>query len=67
MLCVQVNGEDVKLEKTLSITDLLSFLGYKNHFVAVAVNGDCVAKSSFSEATIKEGDKLEILAPMVGG
>lgn len=67
MLCIQVNGKEIKLEKKFSITDLLSFLGYKNHFVAVAVNGECVAKSNFNEVIIKEGDKLEILAPMVGG
>lgn len=62
-----VNGKAMSLEKTLSVDELLSFLGYNNRFVAVARNQVCVPKSIYQETFIAENDDIEILAPMSGG
>ena len=64
---VTVNGQEHNLDSELSIAALLSHLGYKNSFVAVAINKNCIPRSKFEETTLTPSDQIEILAPMSGG
>ena len=64
---ITVNGKAEITQEGISVSDLLTSLGYNNGFVAVAINQDCVPRSQFSETTLKGADDIEILAPMSGG
>ncbi|KJZ18004.1 sulfur carrier protein ThiS [Loktanella sp. S4079] len=50
-----------------SLSEVLNELGYNDAAIATAVNGTFVAKSDRATATISDGDRIEILAPMQGG
>jgi sulfur carrier protein len=63
---IEVNGaaSDVKGP---TLADALAELGWGTARVATALNGDFVPKAMRTSATLKEGDRLEVLSPMQGG
>ncbi|HKQ82322.1 MAG TPA: sulfur carrier protein ThiS [Steroidobacteraceae bacterium] len=63
---VLVNGEAREVSAATLEAALLE-LGYREAVVATAVNGEFVAANARSNASLADGDRLEILAPMQGG
>ncbi|WP_312402757.1 sulfur carrier protein ThiS [Rhizobium sp.] len=61
-----VNGERQFLEAA-TLADLLAALEYEGDWLATAVNGDLVHREDRADASLKEGDRIEILSPMQGG
>lgn len=61
-----VNGEKQFLEAA-TLADLLAALEYEGEWLATAVNGDLVHREDRADASLKEGDRIEILSPMQGG
>ncbi len=51
----------------VDVASTLKELGYGESVVATALNGEFVPMGSRSQATLAEGDRLEVLAPMQGG
>jgi len=49
------------------LSALLEELGLAGAVVATAVNGEFVAAAVRAHATLTEGDRVEVLAPMQGG
>ena len=64
---IRINGHIRDVKGPTTIQDLLVQLGYANHFVAVAVNQNCIPKQKFPEQSVQDQDEVEILAPMAGG
>ena len=46
---------------------VLEELGYAGAVVATALNEDFVAREARSGTTLKDGDRLEVVAPLQGG
>ena len=67
MIKVSVNGEIKEIEKNLNIKQLIEVLEYKQQGFAVAVNTTFVSIKSYEETIIKDGDTIDILAPVQGG
>lgn len=61
-----VNGETIQTDST-TIAQLLNELGIIQKTMAAAINMEIVKKEKWSEATIKEGDKIEFLQFVGGG
>ena len=64
---VRINGQFRQLNGPTSIETLLEELGYRNHFVAVALNQQCIPKQNYQDKLVEDQDEIEILAPMAGG
>ncbi len=65
-MTLTINGEPRALEaKTLA--EALSALDYDAASVATALNGDFVARRLREATTLKDGDRIEIVAPRQGG
>jgi len=67
MIKVSVNGEVKELEKNLNVGQMIEALEYKVKGFAVAVNTTFVPIAKYDETIIKEGDTIDILAPVQGG
>ena len=67
MIKVSVNGEVKQLERNLNVHQMIDALEYKVKGFAVAVNTTFVPITQYDEITIKEGDTIDILAPVQGG
>jgi len=66
-MTIYVNGEKLAFETELmSVKELLERLSYKEGF-AVAINMTFVRNTAYEETMIKDGDILDILAPVQGG
>lgn len=63
---ITVNGEAREVEAE-TLTSVLEELGYGGAIVATALNGTFLPRSQRSEASLSEGDCLEIVAPRQGG
>jgi sulfur carrier protein len=63
---IVVNGKPVETS-TGSLEELLVELGFGTTVVATAVNGDFAPAPKRPTISLKEGDQVEILAPMQGG
>lgn len=50
-----------------SLAEALEELGYGGAVIATAVNGDFAPVRSRADLLLREGDSLELLAPMRGG
>jgi len=67
MIKISVNGEIKELEREFNISELIEVLEYKIKGFAVAVNMIFVPIAQYENTMIKEGDKIDILAPVQGG
>jgi sulfur carrier protein len=64
---VMVNGTPMELPDGLTIEGLLSRLGVRREFTAVALNREVTPKHQYPESVLRDGDKVEIVRPMGGG
>jgi sulfur carrier protein len=49
------------------VDGLLTHLGVKREFTAVAVNREVTPRNAYAVTRLSEGDKVEIVRPMGGG
>jgi sulfur carrier protein len=63
---IEVNGEARELTAT-TLAQALIDLGWGDVKVATALNGEFVPASARATQTLREGDRIEVLAPMQGG
>jgi sulfur carrier protein len=60
------NGEAREISEC-TLSEVLSAFGFKDAIVATALNGEFVPVGSRAGVQLKDGDRLEVLAPMQGG
>ena len=61
-----LNGKPAQVAAA-RLDDLLAELGFADAVVATALNEDFVPKDRRGEIEIKDGDRLEVVAPLRGG
>jgi thiamine biosynthesis protein ThiS len=66
MITLQVNGRRVELERPTALLAYLDKLGVNPRAVAVELNGVIIERSGYGDATLDDGDVVEIVR-MVGG
>jgi thiamine biosynthesis protein ThiS len=66
-LQIWVNGEEVKLCASRSVTDLVAELRLVPSTVLIEVNGSAPVRSEWPAITLAPGDRIEILRVAAGG
>jgi sulfur carrier protein len=61
-----VNG-DARSVSTALLASVLDELGLGDAVIATALNGEFVAASARAATVLRDGDRLEVVAPMQGG
>ena len=64
---LQVNGEARVVPDGISVAKLLEMLGTESSLVAVEVNTAVVRRAQHFEATLQEGDRVEVVTFVGGG
>ena len=64
---ITVNGKEHEVADGLSVESLLTHLGVKREYTAVAVNREVTPKSAYAGTRLNAGDRVEIVRPMGGG
>jgi sulfur carrier protein len=67
LISVQVNGETLNFEDTLTILELIRKIEIHSVAIAVAVNSEIIPRSSFDDIKLRDQDRVEIIRPVGGG
>jgi sulfur carrier protein len=62
-----INDQPHAFDTLPNLQALLEQLDYQPNQFAVAVNETFVPRGQYHETTLKDGDRIEIVAPMQGG
>ncbi len=66
MIAIVVNGKPRQIDEATDVAGLLALLEVDTRGVAVARNAEIVPREAYATATLREGDRVEIVR-MVGG
>lgn len=64
---LSVNNENKTLDSTILLSDALQQWGYGEGKIAVAINGEFVPRSTYTERVLVNGDQIDIVKPVGGG
>ena len=67
MILVTVNGDPLEVAPESTIESLVELLGCGRRGVAVAINSEVVARSSWATTWLAAGDQVEVLRAAQGG
>jgi sulfur carrier protein len=67
MIEVILNGESRALPGATSVSHALQAWGYQCERIAVAINGEFVARTDYAQRLLDERDLVDVVAPMQGG
>jgi sulfur carrier protein len=66
-MTVFVNGEQRSLRDGATVADVVATMGRGGRGIAVAVNGEVVARSQWPGTQLTENDRVEVLEAIGGG
>lgn len=64
---LSVNNENKTLPSKTLLSDALQQWGYGEGKIAVAINGEFVPRSTYTERELLSGDQIDIVKPVGGG
>jgi|TARA_B100001750_G_scaffold81_1_gene108 sulfur carrier protein len=67
MISIILNGKEIKINKLISVQQLLIKENLEKKMLAVAINGSIIERKDYEQTTIKEKDRIEIVRPVGGG
>ena len=67
MAKIQLNGKVLKIQRNMTIKDLLKKYKLKENKIAIELNGTILHKNKFKTRQIKDKDKIEIVQFIGGG
>ena len=67
MAKIQLNGKKVKIQRNLSIKDLIKRYRLKENKIAIELNGTILPKDHYKNKKVKNNDKIEIVQFIGGG
>ena len=67
MAKIQLNGKKVKIQRNLSIKDLIKKYRLKEKKIAIELNGIILPKDHYKNKKVKNNDKIEIVQFIGGG
>jgi thiamine biosynthesis protein ThiS len=66
-MTIMLNGEPYELERPMSVVELLTALEIDPRRVAVEHNLSIIKRHTFSEITVGDGDRVEVVNFVGGG
>lgn len=67
MINISLNNESKQIAAETLLSDALAQWGFGEIKIAVAINGEFVPRSTYSEHQLKAGDQIDIVKPVGGG
>lgn len=64
---MKVNGERFEFREGMTVSNLITEMGFSEAMVAVELNLDILPRDSFSDTVLKESDCLEVVRFVGGG
>lgn len=64
---IQVNGQTREYSERITLTQLLTDMGYGEQRIAVEHNGEIVPRDRYSDTSVESGDHVEVVHAIGGG
>ena len=64
---MRVNGKDIALKETITLSDFLKNNNYNMGRIVIELNGKIVSKNKYNTVTLKDTDVMEVLTFVGGG
>ncbi|WOH37130.1 sulfur carrier protein ThiS [Thalassotalea fonticola] len=67
---IYINGESITLDNSNTLTSALAVYQQQDNALnnfALALNGDFISKADYPITAVKQGDSIDIFAPIQGG
>lgn len=64
---MKVNGEIFEFREGMTVSNLITEMGFSETMVAVELNLDILSRDSFSSTVLKENDCIEVVRFIGGG
>ncbi|MGH2698169.1 MAG: sulfur carrier protein ThiS [Actinomycetota bacterium] len=62
-----MNGTETELDNGTTVVTIVQRYGRGERGIAVALNGEVIARSRWNEIKLTDGDRLEVLGAIGGG
>lgn len=67
MIELMLNGQRCTLPEPTSVASALEQWGYRCERIAVAINGEFVARGDYAQRVVDARDEVDVVAPVQGG
>ncbi len=67
MINISLNNETKQVAEKTLLSDALVKWGFGETKIAVAINGEFVPRSTYSERQLNDNDQIDIVKPVGGG
>jgi sulfur carrier protein len=67
MITVTINGASVRLERSVSIAELLRSVEVPPNYLAVEINAEVVPREDHATHLVHDGDAVEVVTLVGGG
>jgi len=67
MINISLNNEPTQITSNMLLSNALVQWGFGEIKIAVAINGEFVPRSTYTERQLQEGDQIDIVKPVGGG
>jgi len=67
MINISVNNEIKEIAVNTCLHDALNYWGFADSKIAVAINQEFVARSTYQKRILLNGDQIDIVKPVGGG
>lgn len=67
MINISLNNEPKQITANILLSDALVQWGFGEIKIAVAINGEFVPRSTYTERQLQLGDQIDIVKPVGGG
>ena len=67
MLNISVNNLEFSVDEDCNLLQLISVAGFAEQRIALALNGEFVAKAQYSTTQLSQRDNVDIVKPIGGG
>jgi len=64
---ITLNGEERELLDGMSVAELVTTISARTSGLAVAVNSEVVPRSGWSDTSVADGDRVEVVTAVQGG
>ena len=64
---ITLNGEERELLDGMSVAELVTTISARTSGLAVAVNSEVVPRSGWSDTSVADGDRVEVVTVVQGG
>jgi len=67
VLNISVNNQEFSVDENCTLMQLISLAGFADQRIALALNGEFVAKTHYSTTALSHRDNVDIVKPIGGG